>query len=351
MKQLSNQIFWNNSLMSWFIALGIIVAGLLVIKISKYFVVHKLKKWAAKTTTNWDNYLVDAIEHSVIPLLYAVIIYSAINTLLFSPKIDKWMHGIFMAVISFFVIKMISKAFRQFVHLVIKKQGAPEGKEKQASGLIVIVTIAIWMLGIIFFIDNLGYDVTTLIAGLGIGGIAIALAAQTILGDLFSYFVIFFDRPFEIGDFITVDDKSGVVQHVGIKTTRITTLGGEQLICSNTDLTNARVHNYKRLAKRRVLFSLGVTYQTTHAVLAEIPGIVKEIIMATDLVAFDRGHFSSYGNSALNFEFVYYIQTPDYNTYMDKQQEIFLQIFKTFEEKNIEFAYPTQTLFIPEFNC
>lgn len=351
MKQLSEQIILNNSAISWLSALGIIIIGLIVLRLSKFLIFNKLKTWVSKTTANWDDYIIEVMQQSIIPLFYCFVFYAAFSTLSFSPKTEKWVHGIFLAIISFFIIKMISRAFKQFVHLLIKKQGAPEGKEKQAGGLIVIVNCLIWIFGVIFLIDNLGYNVTTLIAGLGIGGIAIALAAQTILGDLFSYFVIFFDRPFEIGDFITVDDKSGVVEHVGIKTTRIRTLGGEQLICSNTDLTNARVHNYKRLAKRRVLFSLGVTYQTAYSLLSEIPGLVKEIIVATDSVEFERGHFSSYGDSALNFEFVYYIQTPDYNTYMDRQQEIYLNIFKTFAEKEIEFAYPTQTLFIPDVNC
>ena len=183
---------------------------------------------------------------------------------------------------------------------------------------------------------------------LGIGGIAIALAAQTILGDLFSYFVIFFDRPFEIGDFIVIDDKSGVVEHIGIKTTRIRTLGGEQLICSNTDLTNSGLHNYKRLQKRRILFNLGVTYQTSHQQISEIPGILKGIVESKPYVTFDRAHFSGYGDFSLNFEIVYYILDSDYTFYMDKQQAIYLDILKAFEERGIEFAYPTQTLMMQQ---
>lgn len=204
--------------------------------------------------------------------------------------------------------------------------------------------------GFLFLIDNLGYDITTLVAGLGIGGIAVALAAQTILGDLFSYLVIFFDKPFEIGDFIIIDDKMGTIEYIGIKTTRIRTLSGEQLICSNTDLTNSRVHNYKRMEKRRVVFSFGVIYQTAASQIKRIPGIVREIIESDAGNTFDRAHFSSYGDFSLNFEVVYYVMTPDYNIYMDRQQAINIAIFERFEQEKIEFAYPTQTVLLNKDN-
>ncbi|MNR00085.1 Low conductance mechanosensitive channel YnaI [compost metagenome] len=164
------------------------------------------------------------------------------------------------------------------------------------------------------------------------------------MGDLFSYFVIFFDRPFEIGDFVQLGPDNGVIEYIGIKTTRIRTLSGEQLICSNTDLTNSRLRNYKRMEKRRIVFSLGVTYQTTHSQLSEIPIIVKEIIASKSQLQFDRGHFSGYGDFSLNFEFVYYVLDADYNLYMDNQQEVYLEIFSAFEKVGIDFAYPTQTL-------
>ena len=180
---------------------------------------------------------------------------------------------------------------------------------------------------------------------MGIGGIAIALAAQTILGDLFSYFVIFFDRPFQIGDFIIVEDNMGTIEYIGIKTTRIRTLSGEQLICSNTYLTNSRIHNYKRMEERRIVFKLGVTYQTTSEIVKEIPVIVKEIIESTKDVRLDRGHFSGFGDFSLDFEFVYYILSADYNVFMDKQQEIYHRILCRFESEKIDFAYPTQTLY------
>ena len=196
-------------------------------------------------------------------------------------------------------------------------------------------------------LDNLGFEVSTVIAGLGIGGIAIALAAQAILGDLFSYFVIFFDRPFEIGDFVILPNEfMGTIEYIGIKTTRIRSLSGEQIVVANTDLTNSRIRNYKRMERRRVVFKLGVIYQTTSKQLAEIATIVKTIIENQSDTTFDRGHFQSYGDFSLNFEFVYYVLSGDYNKYMDTQQAINLKIYEEFEKRGIEFAYPTQTLFV-----
>lgn len=338
--------FWGNTIYQWILALGIIVGLFLMIRLFKYFVVKKVKAWALTTNTNWDNFLIAIVENSIIPLLYVSSFYFAISTLSFSDKLDKVIHVAYLVAITYFVLRIISAAFRKFVYSFIQREENSESKEKQAGGLIVIANVLIWILGIIFLMDNLGYNVTTLIAGLGVGGIAIALAAQAVLGDLFSYFVIFFDRPFEIGDFVVVGDKNGVIEYIGIKTTRIRTLSGEQLICSNTDLTNSRLHNFKRMERRRIVFSLGVTYQTTHAQLSEIPDLIKQPIDKRPKLQFDRAHFSGYGDFSLNFEVVYYVLDPDYTVYMDNQQAVYLDIFEAFEKRGIEFAYPTQTLFV-----
>jgi small-conductance mechanosensitive channel len=208
------------------------------------------------------------------------------------------------------------------------------------------IKIAVWSVAVIFALDNLGFDVNAVIAGLGVGGVAVAFAAQAILGDLFNYFVIFFDKPFKKGDFIIVDDLMGVVDHIGIKTTRVVSLGGEQLVFSNTDLTSTRVRNYKRMAQRRVLFALGVTYQTSHAMMKKIPDMVKDIVEKVPHTVFDRAHFKNFGDFSLNIEVVYYVVGSDYNAYMDIQQKINFEIMKRFEDEGIEFAYPTQTLFV-----
>ncbi|SFC75922.1 mechanosensitive ion channel family protein [Flavobacterium phragmitis] len=336
--------FLDNTMISWLIAAGIIIASVIIVKTVRATVIKRLNRWAMNTKTTWDNFIIEVVDKSVLPILYITAFYFALLTLKLPEDIAKVIHTAYMFAFTFFVLKIISAAFKKFVYSFIQRSEESESKQKQAGGLIAIVNIIIWICGIIFLIDNMGYNVTTLIAGLGVGGIAIALAAQAVLGDLFSYFVIFFDRPFEIGDFVQLGSDNGVIEYIGIKTTRIRTLSGEQLICSNTDLTNSRLRNYKRMEKRRVVFSLGVTYQTTHSQLSEIPKIVREVISSKPQLQFDRGHFSGYGDFSLNFEFVYYVLDADYNLYMDNQQEVYLEIFSAFENRGIDFAYPTQTI-------
>ena len=202
----------------------------------------------------------------------------------------------------------------------------------------------LWITIFLLALDNLGVNITTLLAGLGVGGIAIALALQNILGDLFASLSIMLDRPFEDGDFITVGDFLGTVEHIGLKTTRLRSLSGEENIFSNADLLQSRIRNYKRMSERRSVFSIGVTYQTPLEKLKRIPSIMKSIIEHQNRTRFDRAHFKEYGDSSLNFEVVYYVLSPDYNLYMDIQQNINLELYKSFEHEQIEFAYPTRTL-------
>jgi small-conductance mechanosensitive channel len=234
--------------------------------------------------------------------------------------------------------------------IYFKKNNTNETRQRSLKWIFIAIKIVITCIALIILLDNMGIKISALVAGLGIGGIAIAFASQAVLGDLFSFFVILFDRPFEIGDFIIVDDLMGTVENVGIKTTRVRSLGGEELIFSNTSLTNARVRNYKRMARRRVVFKLGVTYQTSLENIKEIPEIIKKIISSESEVLFDRAHFSSYGDFALIYEVVYNVLNSDYNKYMDVQQSINFKIKEEFDKRKIDFAYPTQTLFINKTN-
>jgi small-conductance mechanosensitive channel len=342
----SNYSFLNNSIEYWCIALGIVVLSFLALKAFGFFVLKRIEAWAKRTATTFDDFIVKAIKRSGLPFLYLLSIYIAFTTLKWPVETLHLAKIIFLVVVVFFVLRIITAGIAYFILLYLKRIDRDNSRQKQATGLIIIINAVLWVVAIIFILDNLGYNVGTLLAGLGIGGIAIALAAQTILGDLFSYFVIFFDKPFEIGDFIIVDDKMGTVDYIGIKTTRLQALSGEQLIFSNKDLTGARVHNYKRMPSRRIVFKIGVTYETPSEKLEKIPGIVKEIIIAEGDVRFDRGNFSAFGNFSLDFEFVYIVMNADYNFYMVKQESIYFAILKAFEKEGIEFAYPTQKLFL-----
>jgi small-conductance mechanosensitive channel len=207
-----------------------------------------------------------------------------------------------------------------------------------------VLRLVLWTIVILVILDNLGVQITALVAGLGIGGVAVALATQNILGDLFASLSIVLDKPFVVGDFLSIGDYVGSVEKVGLKTTRLRSLSGEQLIISNNDLLTSRIRNFGRMFERRVVFTLGVTYETPAAKLKLIPVILREAIEAQQKVRFDRSHFQKYGDSALIFETVYYVLSPDYNYYMDLQQTINLIILERFLEEGIEFAYPTHTI-------
>ena len=346
MQEFLNQTFWGNTVERYLIAVGILIAGIILIKIFKSIVLYRLKKWAEKTETTLDDFLIKGIQKSIVPLLYYGVFYAAVTSLTLNSQFQKILQIVSLVILTFFIVRFISSTIMFTLTYFIKKQERGDEKARQLRGMTVLINLFVWALGIVFLMDNLGFNISAVVAGLGIGGIAIALAAQAVLGDVFSYFVIYFDRPFEVGDFIVVGDKVGSVEYTGIKTTRIRALSGEQLVFSNHDLTNSRIHNYKKMERRRVVFKLGVIYQTTAEQLESIPKIVREIIESQQDVTFDRGHFATYGDFSLNFEFVYYVLGADYNKYMDTQQAINMKIYRTFEEKGIEFAYPTQTIFV-----
>ncbi len=350
MQQILNYSFLGNSVYNYIIALTIFIVGLILILIFKKIFLSRLKKWAATTQTNFDDLLVKAIEKSFIPVFYFGIFYLSIKNLVLSKSFEQGLNVVIVIITTFLVVRTIISIVNYFISTYLKKAEDSEQREKQLKGIRGLVNLIIWSIALVFLLDNLGVKISAVVAGLGIGGIAVALAAQAFLGDLFSYFAIFFDKPFEIGDFIIVGDKLGAVEYIGIKTTRVRALGGEQLVFSNHDLTSSRIHNYKKMERRRVVFKLGVIYQTSSEKLKLIPKIVKNIIDKQKDATFDRGHFATYGDFSLNFEFVYYVTGADYNKYMDIQQEINFTIFKEFEKAEIEFAYPSQTLFVNKVN-
>jgi small-conductance mechanosensitive channel len=238
-------------------------------------------------------------------------------------------------------------ALTTFLALRRRRQLAEDPSAVAAMDLVgFLLRLVVWAAVLLVLLDNLGVNITTLIAGLGVGGIAVALAAQNILGDLFASLSIVLDKPFLVGDFIAVGEYLGSVEHVGLKTTRLRSLSGEQLVFSNADLLSSRVRNYGRMFERRVVFSIGVTYQTPADKVRIIPAMIREIVGSQDHVRFDRAHFQAFGDSALQFEVVYYVLSAAYNMHMDIQQNINLTLLERFAEQGIEFAYPTQTLFL-----
>ena len=210
----------------------------------------------------------------------------------------------------------------------------------------VVINAVIWALVTLLTLDNLGIDITALVAGLGIGGIAVALAVQNIFGDLFASLSITLDRPFVVGDFLIVDAVRGTVESIGIISTRLRSLDGEQIVMPNSDLLSSRVRNYGRMLERRVLFRTAVTYETPIEALERVPRLIRDIVEGQGDTRFDRSHFAAHGAASLDFETVYYVRSPDYNRYMDVQQAINLRLHREFQKLGIEFAYPTQKVFV-----
>lgn len=341
-----SQVFFGNSILRYLVTVFLLVIGMLSIKLIVSKIVQRIKKLAEKTVTTFDDFLVSLIETIVLPLLYFVVVYFALKSLVFPEFIEKAFNYTILGILVFFAVKILISFISYGFQIYLKKQGSDATLEKSLQGSLVVIKLIVWVGAAIFFLDNIGLKISAVIAGLGIGGVAVALAAQTILKDLFSYFCILFDHPFKTGDFIIVGDFMGTIEHIGIKTTRIRSLGGEMLIFSNSDLTDSRLRNYKLMEKRRVVFKIGVVYDTSLSQVKEIPKILKNIITGINDTVFDRAHFFSFGDFSLIFEIVYYVVGGDYNKYMDIQQQINFAIKEEFEKRGLEFAFPTQTIFM-----
>jgi len=338
--------YLGNTVLQYGSALIIFIVSVILIKILHSVVIARLKSWAEQTQTTLDDFVIRVGERTLIPLLYFGALYIGLRSLTLNPALTKAVSFSGALLLTVLGIRFLTQVIGSAILLYAEKRGDEGGLKQKFQSLLPVIRIAIWSVGVVFLLDNLGFKVSAVVAGLGIGGVAVALGAQAILGDLFSYFAILFDRPFVLGDFIIVGDKMGTIENIGIKTTRIRSLGGEQLIFSNTDLTNSRIRNYKRMQQRRIVFKLGTTYNTKTEQLKGIPEIIKKVINNVTNTRFDRAHFSSYGDFSLNIEVVYYVLTSDYNKYMDIQEQINIGIKEEFEKRKIEFAFPTQTLYL-----
>ena len=339
----------GNTLLSWFIAAAVAVLVMLAGAIIRSLMIRQFKLMASRSDaplwpvlratvkrTKWLFILVMGLFVGAAVITLPASVRSVVHTVVIIVLLIQF--GLWLAVAANVVIDQ----YRQ-----TKLAEDPSGVTT-LNLLNFLSRIVIWSLVLLLVLDNLGVNITALVAGMGVGGIAVALALQTILGDLFASLSIVLDKPFVVGDFLIIGDLLGTVEYVGLKTTRLRSLSGEQLVFSNSDLLNSRIRNYGRMYERRVVFKIGVTYQTSRENLVKIPKIIRHAIEQQDKTRFDRSHFMEYGDFSLNFESVYYVLGPDYNEYMDIQQAINLGIHEQFEQEGIEFAYPTQTVFLEQ---
>jgi small-conductance mechanosensitive channel len=338
----------GNSTTEWTVAILVSFATLLVLQILKIFLLQRLAKLIFRRRQNAEKVSIKLAQQTKFIFMVIISIYvgsrflrmpESLHTLLaliagiaFTIQLGLWAHALIDAIIN------------------NRREGVLPDEAGSVTTVNVIGLIAkgtVWTIVLLLVLDNIpGLQVTTLIASLGIGGIAIGLAIQNILADLFASLSIALDKPFVIGDFIIVGDYRGTVEHIGLKSTRVRSLSGEQLVFGNGDLLGSRIQNFKRMFRRRVVFNVGVTYQTTAEQLAAVPVKLREIVEAQENTTFDRAHFQEFGDFSLNFEIVYFVEGPDYALYMDIQQAINLEIMRYFENAGIEFAYPTQTVLL-----
>jgi small-conductance mechanosensitive channel len=336
----------GNTGKDYLLALAVFVGSFVVLKIFINTILKGLKKAAEKTKTDFDDVLIEIVDSFRISFYLFAAIFLSIRFLTLSDIAIEFIDSIFFLIIVYQVVKVLQIIISYSTQKILNLREEDAKDEAAIRNISLILKFALWILAFLIVISNWGVNISSLVAGLGIGGVALAFALQHILEDIFSSFSIFIDKPFHIGDYIVIGDDRGIVEKIGIKTTRIRTLQGQELVVPNKELTNTRVNNYKKMEKRRVLFTLGVCYETPLEKLKKINSIIEEIIEKTEGAETDRIHFKEYGDFSLNFEMVYYVTSRDYNFYMDVQQAINLAIYEAFEIQGIEFAYPTQTLFV-----
>jgi len=345
--ELLDTVFFDNTVKQWLVAAAAGIATWVALRLIMRVVRGRLKALAGRTSTEWDDIIVAAISQTKRLFLLVVAVAVATRTLTVPDQVHRIIGTATVIMVLVQIGIWVTNGLTGWLTRYTRRElETDRSGATTVSAMGFVGKIIVWSLLLLVALDNLGIDITTLVAGLGVGGIAVALALQSILGDLFASLSIVIDKPFILGDFVIVDDQAGSVEHIGLKTTRVRSLWGEQVVFANSDLLKSRLRNYGRMKERRVAFDLGVTYQTTRDQLAAIPGIVREAIEAQPTVRFDRSHFKSFGDFALMFETVYYVTVPDYAAYMDIQQGINLALVDRFAAAGIEFAYPTQTLFV-----
>ena len=341
------QLLRDNGPGEWALAAAIMLAVLVAVWVARGVAVRVVTRFARTTSARIDDALVDAVRATRVWLLLPLAVYAGASALDLPARLDRLLESVAMvALVAQFAVWANQLVLRWLALRAEAARATDPAGATTVNLLGFVARIVVWALALLLALDQLGFNVTALVAGLGIGGIAVALAVQNILGDLFASAAIVLDKPFVVGDFIIVGDKLGVVEKVGLKTTRVKSLWGEQLVFANAQLLNAQIRNYQRMQERRITFAIGVAYETPLEKLRAIPGWLKAIVEAQPDVRFDRAHFNAYGDFALNFEIVYCVLSPDYNLYMDRQQAINLAIFEKLAQEGVQFAYPTRTLYL-----
>ena len=348
LRELGQTVYYGNTLLAWGKALLTFALWFTVLPLARAFIARRVRRRMADHPVAFLLLLRDMLEATTRIFMIAVAIYLAMRWLRIPAAADRIIDVGVLVVIWGQVALWASAAVR---HAVEARRGRETTGAEGAASLNIlrfVGVLLVWVVAFLMLLTNLGVQIGPLIAGLGIGGVAIALAVQNVLGDLFASLSIALDKPFRVGDFLVIGEEKGTVEQIGIKSTRLRSLSGEQIVVSNGDLLKSRVRNYGLLYERRASFTFGIVYETPREIVREVPALVEAAIRAQDRTRFDRAHFASFGDSALLFEAVYTVLAAEYNTFMDIQQAINLRLMDDFAARGIQFAYPTSRQFMIE---
>lgn len=338
------QFLFGNTLHSYYIALLTFIAVWAALLFLRTFLKSKVKHLAEQNQSAYWQLCYELLRDIRRIFYPAMAMYVASRRLDFPPVTGKWLSIFFLSVLVLQFVMFTSELIVFFLTRNSSGNSCDLRTRNTNRNIVLLVRFTLWAAGILFVLDNAGFNVATFIAGLGIGGVAIALASQAILGDTFSSFAISMDKPFVPGDYIVVDEFQGTIEIIGLKTTRIRSLTGELLVFSNSDLCKSRVRNFKQMIERRITAKIGVTYDTSPENLRKLPDLLKLIVESTAKTRLERVHFATYGDFALIFDVVYYVLSREIMDSMDAQQEINFKIFDEFNKAGISIAFPTQTI-------
>lgn len=338
---------FNNSLLDWLIATAIAAGASLVLLLARRAIRAYNRRLQTTAETELLEIPMQVLSRTALLFFVALALFLGVQWLTIGPGTARIVDSILTIALFWQAGVWGVEATAAWLDRKRKRSMAADRAAIGSLGIIgFILNVVIWALVLLLTLDNLGVDITALVAGLGIGGIAVALAVQNVLGDLFASLSITLDRPFVVGDFLAVGDFLGSVEYIGIKSTRLRSLSGEQIIMSNSDLLSSRVRNYGRMSERRVVFSTSITYETPIDLVERIPGLIREIVESQQGTRFDRSHFARHAAASLDFETVYFVLSADFNRYMDVQQAINIRLHRELAKLGVEFAYPTQRLLI-----
>jgi small-conductance mechanosensitive channel len=342
-----SSVILGNTPQAYGIALVAFGAALAILYIVKNVGIARMKAMAEKTETDLDDFAVTLVEKIRWFEYQLAAFYVATRYLQRTPAFEKALKLLILLVFTYRAITMAQDMLSYWIgKLTAKRDLSQEAKASIANSMQVIMRALVWIAAVLFVLENMGVNISAVLTGLGIGGVAVALAAQAILGDIFNFFVILLDKPFHVGDFVVNDALAGTIEHIGLKSTRIRSLSGELVVVSNSKLLGKELKNYKKMQRRRVALTVSVTYETPLEKLKLLPSLIKDILTGLEKATFDHCNLSAMASSSIDFETVYYVESPDYNFHMQLQERFWQAVIEKCGQNGIDFPYPTQTLYI-----